>query len=409
MKSAKKCRFCATPLSRVMADLGSTPLANAYPPVAAPFESEVFLPLRALVCEKCLLVQLDEVPRPESVFQDYAYFSSFSDTWLKHCEGHAERMTRELKLGPASLVVEVASNDGYLLKYFKARGVPVHGVEPARNVAAVAEAAGIPTTAEFFGRALAEKLAASGKKADLILANNVLAHVPDINDFVSGFKALLKPSGRIAIEFPHMLRLLEKTEFDTIYHEHYSYLSLLSTRRVLEAHGLEVFAVEELPTHGGSLRVHARHADGEAPDASVAAILADERAAGLDKVETYERFGAKVSALRTALKTLLAGLKAEGKTVAGYGAPAKACTLLNYCGLGPETLDYTVDRSPHKQGKRIPGVRVPIFAPEKLRETRPDFVLVLPWNLKDEIVRQTAFIREWGGRHIVPVPEPKIL
>lgn len=411
MTAAHACRFCGAALSRTFADLGLTPLANSYVRADAADRGEAFLPLHAYVCGSCFLVQISEYQSPQAIFEDYAYFSSFSDSWLAHAKRYAEMITKRLDLGPKSLVVELASNDGYLLRNFKAAGIPCLGVEPAKNVAKAAVDGGIPTVSEFFGIALARRLAAEGRCADLLLGNNVLAHVPALNDFVAGMKVLLAPAGTITMEFPHLLRLVEQNQFDTIYHEHFSYFSFVAVERVFAKAGLVLFDVEELQTHGGSLRIYARHTDGDARPVTAAArdLATRERELGYERLETYDAFAEGVRRTKRDLLTLLIGLKREGKRVTAYGAPAKGNTLLNYCGVGPDFIDYTVDRSPHKQGTLLPGTRIPVRAPEALRETKPDFVLILPWNLRDEIVSQTAFIRDWGGRHIVPIPAPAIL
>jgi hypothetical protein len=412
--SGLACRFCGAPLSQVFVDLGVSPLANSYLEPEDLDKAEAFYPLAVYVCDQCLLVQLPEAERPEAIFSDYAYFSSFSDSWLRHARAYAEAMIERFGFGPGHQVIEIASNDGYLLRWFKERGVPVLGVEPAGNVAAAAEAAGIPTLVKFFGAATAREMVAEGKRADLLIGNNVLAHVPGLNDFVAGLKILLGPSGVLTLEFPHLLRLMDEDQFDTIYHEHYSYFSFATARKIFAAHGLTLFDVEELPTHGGSLRVYCRHARHD-EDASkpvgerVAALLAREEAAGLGRLETYRSFGERVQRVKWGLLRFLIATKEAGKSIAAYGAPAKGNTLLNYCGIRTDFLDYTVDRSPHKQGRYLPGVRIPIHGPDHLRETRPDFVLILPWNLKEEIVEQMADVRSWGGRFVVAIPEVKIL
>jgi SAM-dependent methyltransferase len=393
------CRFCRAPLEDVFADLGNSPLANSYLPPERLEAMEPFYPLRALVCGHCFLVQLEEFESPERIFSDYAYFSSYSKSWLEHARGYVELMIARLGLGEESQVVEVASNDGYLLQYFRAHGVPVLGVEPAANVAAVARGRGVPTLVEFFGRAAAATVAASSP-ADLVVANNVLAHVPDINDFVGGVKALLKPGGVVTMEFPHLLRLLQDKQWDTIYHEHFSYLSFLTASRVFEAHGLRLWDVEELSTHGGSLRIYGAHVDdrGHTPSQRAEQLHERERAAGLEQLSTYTAYAPGVAADKRQILSFLIALKDEGRRVVGYGAPAKGNTLLNYCGVRGDFLDYTVDVSPHKQGRFLPGSRLAIRAPEVLREERPDVVLILPWNLSEEIAREHAYIREWGGR-----------
>ena len=408
--SGPTCRFCSEPLSLTFCDLGMSPLSNAFVKPAQARRGETFYPLHAYVCGSCFLVQLEEFESPERIFGDYVYFSSYSDSWLDHCRRYADAMRERLKLGAHSLVVEVASNDGYLLQFFKQAGIPVLGIEPARNVAQEAERKGIPTLREFFGRALAERLAGEGRRADLIVANNVMAHVPDLNDFVAGLREALKPGGVLTVEFPHLLRLIEEHQFDTIYHEHFSYFSFGTACRVFERHGLAVHDVERLATHGGSLRVHASPAEAGRPASpGVAALLAEERTARLDNTQTYGSFAEQVKSTKRALLEFLIGVKRSGKRVAGYGAPAKGNTLLNYCGIRTDLLEYTVDRSPHKQGLLLPGTRIPVYAPEKIAETRPDYVLILPWNLKDEICQQMAGIRAWGGRFVLPIPEPAVL
>jgi SAM-dependent methyltransferase len=405
------CRFCGTPLSEVFVDLGASPLANSYLEPADLRRPEAFFPLCVYVCGACWLVQLPEAERPESIFSDYAYFSSFSDSWLEHAKTYAERMVGELELGGGSLVVEVASNDGYLLRWFRDRGVPVLGIEPAANVARAAEEAGIPSRVQFFGAETARQLAAEGVKADLLVGNNVLAHVPELNDFVAGLKIALAPSGVLTMEFPHLLRLMAEDQFDTIYHEHYSYFSLAAVLRVFAHHGLTLYDVEELATHGGSLRIFARHVEDSSRPVTLAIeeLLAREAAAGLERIETYRSFSGRVQAVKRRLLRFLIDAKEEGKSVVGYGAPAKGNTLLNYCGVRTDLLDYTVDRSPHKQGRYLPGTRIPIHAPERFAETRPDYVLILPWNLKEEIVGQMAHVRDWGGRFVVAIPEARVL
>ena len=387
-----------------------SPLANAFLSVGELNRGETFYPLHAYVCDGCYLVQLGEYAPPTEIFDDYAYFSSVSDSWVDHARRYAEGMVRRLELGPSHRVIEVASNDGYLLQFFQQAGVGVLGVEPAANVARVALARGIPTLVQFFGLEMARSLVDSGSRADLLVGNNVLAHVPDINDFVAGLRELLAPEGRATFEFPHLLRLMRETEFDTIYHEHFSYLSLLAVRRIFAAHGLTVVEVEELPTHGGSLRVHARRAEAAAAiDPSVARVLQAERAAGLDRVETYAAFQRSVLTAKRELLRFLITAKRQGHSVVAYGAAAKGNTLLNYCGIRNDFLDYVVDRSPHKQGRFLPGTRLPVYAPERISETRPDYILILPWNLREEIVRQMAHVHAWGCRFVVPIPTVRIL
>jgi SAM-dependent methyltransferase len=362
------------------------------------------------VCENCFLVQLEQYESPENIFSDYAYFSSYSDSWLKHCETYCEKMTTRLSLNGQTLVVEVASNDGYLLQYFVQRNIPVLGIEPAANVAKVAVERGVPTLVQFFGTKLARELAANGRCADLVLGNNVLAQVPDLNDFVEGLKTLLKPTGVLTLEFPHLQRLIQLNEFDTIYHEHFSYFSLLTTVRIMEVHGLRVFDVEELMTHGGSLRVYACRVEDQthAIEPSVSNLIAKEEKAGLASPDGYESFARQVKETKWALVEFLIDAARKGKSVAGYGAPGKSATLLNYCGIGRDSIEYTVDRSPYKQGRFLPGSHIPIYHPDRIRDTKPDYVVILPWNLKDEIMQQLQFIREWGGRFVVPIPKVAI-
>jgi SAM-dependent methyltransferase len=404
------CRFCGSELRATFADLGMSPHSNAFVAPDRAQEPEPFYPLHAYVCGNCRLVQLRQFATPESIFRNYLYFSSFSDTWLRHAEAYADSMISRLRLGAESQVVETASNDGYLLQFFQRRGVPVLGIEPAANVARVAIDKGIPTDIAFFGERTAERLRGAGIAPDLIVANNVMAHVPDLNDFVRGFKILLKPDGVITVEFPHLLRLMQENQFDTIYHEHFSYFSLLVVERVFAATGLRLFDVQRLPTHGGSLRVFSCHAESTAHDRSPAvdAILAEEIAAGLDEIAAYRGFAERVIETKCALLRFCIDARRDGASLAGYGAPAKGNTLLNYCGIGPELLPFTVDRSPHKQGMLLPGVHIPIRAPEAIFQERPDYVLILPWNLKYEIVEQMAGIRAWGGRFVVPIPEVQI-
>lgn len=403
------CRFCRAPLRRKFVDLGRAPLSNACLTAEQLRLPEPHYPLCAYVCEECLLVQVEEVAPVEQIFGDYLYFSSYSDAWLRHADAYAGHMTDELRLDAQSLVVEVASNDGYLLQYFRKRGVGVLGVEPAANVAAVAIGKGIATEVAYFGIETACRLAERGK-ADLICANNVLAHVPDLNGFVAGFSVLLKTSGIITVEIPHLLRLIAGTQFDTIYHEHFSYFSLLVVDRLFARHGLFVFDVDRLATHGGSLRVHACHAGANRQrTARYYAVLAEERAAGLDRMESYDCFNEAVVDAKCALLEFLIKARRAGELVVGYGAPAKGNTLLNYCGVGPELLAFTVDRNPHKQGRYLPGSQIPVFSPERILQIRPDYVLILPWNLRDEIVGQMHAVRDWGGRFVVPIPRAQVL
>src|SRR4030095_3591577 len=405
------CRFCGTSLHRTFVDLGVSPLANAYLEPQELQRMEPFYPLRVYVCDACYLVQLEEYQSPEQIFGDYAYFSSYSDSWLQHAREYTAHMIARFAFDASSQIVEIASNDGYLLRYFKERGMAVLGVEPARNVAEVAIEAGIPTIIEFFGTHTARSLAAQGKHADLLLGNNILAHVPALNDFVMGMKILLKPQGVITMEFPHLLCLMKGNQFDTIYHEHFSYFSFIVVEKIFAKHGLTVFDVKELPTHGGSLRIYTCHAEdaSKALTHRVQELRSRELRHGFDELETYTTFAEQVQATKRALLACLSTAKQEGKTVVGYGAPAKGNTLLNYCGIRTDFLDYTVDRSPHKQGRFLPGTHIPIYHPDKIKETRPDYLLILPWNLKDEIQEQMAHVREWGCRFVVPIPRVEVL
>lgn len=367
-------------------------------------------PLHVRVCEACLLVQLPEMESPTTIFGDYAYFSSYSELWLRHAEAFVARMVERLGLGPDSHVIEVASNDGYLLQYLARRGIPVLGIEPAANVARVAEERGVPTMVSFFGVDTARALVAAGREADLLVGNNVLAHVPDLADFVQGLAIALGPRGTITLEFPHVLRLIAERQFDTIYHEHFSYFSLLALEPVFAAHGLAVVDVERLATHGGSLRIYVRRlVDGVAESRAVEELRADEVAAGLDDLATYMGFGDAVAEVKRDLLRFLIEVRRDGRRVVGYGAPAKGNTLLNYCGVGTDLLEYTVDRSPHKQGLFLPGTRIPIHPPERILEDQPDYVLILPWNLREEIVDQLPQVRSWGGRFAVPVPRLSVV
>jgi 2-polyprenyl-3-methyl-5-hydroxy-6-metoxy-1,4-benzoquinol methylase len=400
------CHFCGAGLQRTFVDLGMSPLCETYPSAAELNRGETYYPLHVYVCERCFLVQLEEYESAENIFSDYAYFSSYSDSWLKHSENYCNAMVKRLGLNDRSFVVEVASNDGYLLQYFVKQNVPVLGIEPAANVAKVAIEKGVPSLVSFFGTQLAKELAGQGRCADLVLGNNVLAQVPDLNDFVEGLKILLKPHGVLTLEFPHLLQMIDRNEFDTIYHEHFSYFSMLTTARILEAHGLKVFDVEELPTHGGSLRVFACRAEDGTREIqpSVAKLIAKEQSARLDSPRGYEAFASQVKKTKLELLNFLLTAARQGKSVAGYGAPGKSATLLHYCGIGKDLIEYTVDRSPHKQGRFLPGSHIPIYHPDRIRETKPDYVVILPWNLKDEIMDQLQFIREWGGRFVVPIP-----
>jgi len=408
--ATKRCRFCGAGLKRTFVDLGMSPLCESFLSAADLNRGEMFYPLHVYVCEKCFLVQLEQYESPENIFSDYAYFSSYSDSWLKHAENYCRKMTARFGLTGKSLVIEIASNDGYLLQYFVKSHIPALGIEPAANVAKVAVEKGVPTLVKFFGTQLANSLVVEGRNADLVLGNNVLAQVPDLNDFVEGLKVLLKPEGVLTLEFPHLLRLMELNEFDTIYHEHFSYFSMLTTVQILEAHGMRVFDVEELPTHGGSLRVYGCRADAKTHPAGpkVRELIAAEESAGLGSVRGYENFASQVRETKWALVEFLLKAAREGESVAGYGAPGKSATLLNYCGIGRDLIAYTVDRSPYKQGRFLPGTHIPIYHPDRIRETKPKYVVILPWNLKDEIIGQLQYIREWGGRFVVPIPKVTI-
>jgi SAM-dependent methyltransferase len=410
MAAPSFCRFCGARLEDTFVDLGMSPLCESYVRPDRLSEPERLYPLHAWICRQCLLVQLDAIVPPEQIFSEYAYFSSYSDSWVAHARTFAEAVIQRFDLGAGSRIVEIASNDGYLLQHFVARGLDVLGIEPAANVAKVAETRGIPTEVQFFGRAVAVDLRSRRGRADLLIGNNVLAHVPDLNDFVSGLKELLSPDGAITMEFPHLVQLIEQNQFDTIYHEHFSYFSFLTAERILVAHGLRIFDVDELTTHGGSLRIYAEHAE-RSPDRQsdhVEQLRNRERSGGYDRIERYAGFADKVKAVKGSLLEFLTRAKTEGRRVAGYGAPGKGNTLLNYCGIGPDLVEYTVDRSPYKQGLYTPGMRIPIGPPERISETRPDYLLILPWNLKDEIMKQMAHIRQWGGRFVVPIPSVQV-
>nr|WP_239027876.1 class I SAM-dependent methyltransferase [Geomonas subterranea] len=398
-------------MTHTFCDLGMSPLSNAYLKAERLKGAEPFFPLHAYVCERCFLVQLEEFESPENIFSDYAYFSSYSASWLKHAENYTIEMIERFGFNAAHQVIEIASNDGYLLQYFKERSIPVLGIEPAANVAEVAREKGIPTRVCFFGTGTARSIVAEGGQADLLLGNNVLAHVPDLNDFVAGLKIVLKDDGVITMEFPHLLRLMEKNQFDTIYHEHFSYFSLITVVQVFRKHGLSVFDVQELATHGGSLRIFACH-EGNADKAatnSVEALLAREAEAGLSSLSTYLSFGEKVRETKRSLLQFLIQAKKEGKKIACYGAAAKGNTLLNYCGIRSDFIDFVVDLSPHKQGLFLPGTHLPINHPDRVREEKPDYLLILPWNIKDEITTQMSYIREWGGQFVVPIPSVEVL
>jgi SAM-dependent methyltransferase len=401
-----QCRFCGNPLEYTFVDLGMSPLSNSYIDSERLLEMEPFFPLKAYVCQHCFLVQLPAFNSSEEIFSDYAYFSSYSDSWLAHCREFTDQAIERFNLGSQSQVIEIASNDGYLLQYFQQAGIPVLGIEPAENVAKVAIEAGIDSVVEFFCRNLAVRLKERNLKADLLVGNNVLAHVPDLNDFVAGLKIILSPDGVISMEFPHLLQLIDNNQFDTIYHEHFSYYSFLTVREVFLAHGLKLFDVEQLATHGGSLRIYGCHLDQDNYPVTERArqLLATEKERGLDCVETYVKFSDQVRNTKQAILKFMIDIGEKGHTIAGYGAPAKGNTLLNYCGIQTDMLPYTVDRSPHKQNQYLPGTRIPIFAPEKILEEQPDYVLILPWNIKEEIMKQMEQVQGWGGRFVTFIP-----
>ena len=410
-EAGSACMSCGATLRYTFVDLGMSPLCESYVPAEKLNHMEPFYPLRVYVCERCFLVQLEEYVSPAEIFSEYAYFSSYAESWVEHMRRYADAITDRLRLGPSSYVVEVASNDGYLLQHFVKKGIPVLGIEPAANVAKVAIEKGVPTLVKFFGERTARELAASGRQPDLICGATVLAQVPDVNDFVTGLAVLLTPGGVVTIEFPHLMRLMADAQFDTIYHEHFSYFSFLAAERIFAAQGLVLYDVEELTTHGGSLRVYARHAADEAKPitARVRELRQREIDAGLTRLETYASFGERVKETKRKLLEFLIAAKRSGKTIAGYGAPGKGNTLLNYCGIRTDFIDFTVDRNEYKQGKFLPGTHIPIHGPDRIREAKPDYVLVLPWNFKDEIMKQMAHIREWGGKFVIPIPQVSVI
>jgi 2-polyprenyl-3-methyl-5-hydroxy-6-metoxy-1,4-benzoquinol methylase len=408
----RQCRFCRTPLKNIFIDLGVSPLANSYLRAVDLLRSEPFYPLQVYVCANCFLVQLEELGKPGEIFSDYMYFSSFSDSWLEHARHFAEMAIERFGLQHNSRVVEIGSNDGYLLRFFKENGIAVLGVEPADNVARAAVEQGIETLVRFFDSSLAAELAKEGRGADLLVGNNVLAHIPHTNDLMVGLKKLLNPGGVISMEFPHLLSLMLENQFDTIYHEHYSYYSLTTAQKIFKAHGLLIFDAEHLSTHGGSLRIYACHVEDHAKDGKrfgkskrLSELLKEEAGQGLNNLERYEDFAEQVRAVKREILKYLIAIKEQGKTIAAYGAPAKGNTLLNYCGIGTDFIDYTVDRNPHKQGLYLPGSRIPVFGPEKIFETKPDYLIILPWNLREEVMAQMSAIRQWGGRFVVLIPE----
>jgi hypothetical protein len=406
-----KCRFCNSSLQHTLVDLGMSPLCESFLKAEQLNQMEPFYPLKVYVCSDCFLAQLEEYVSPEHIFTEYAYFSSYSDSWLQHASDYTNLMIEKYRLDSKSRVIELASNDGYLLQYFVRKGIPSLGIEPAKNVAKVAVEKGIPTITQFFGVNLANQMARDGIQADILLGNNVLAQVPDINDFVGGMKISLKTGGIITMEFPHLLRLIEGNQFDTIYHEHFSYFSFIAVERIFAAHGITLFDVEELKTHGGSIRIFGRHVEDTAKPVSARVLEMKDREirGGYDKMDVYSTFAKKVEETKWNLLQILIDVKQQGKRIVGYGAPGKGNTLLNYCGIRSDFLDYTVDRNPYKHGRFTPGTHIAIFPPDRIGEDRPDYLFILPWNLKDEIVQQMSFIREWGGKFIVPIPEPIIM
>ena len=406
-----QCRFCNTPLHFTFVDLGMSPLCQTVIREDQRNLMEPFYPLHTYVCDECYLVQLEEYVKPADIFTEYAYFSAYSDSWLSHASNYVDMISERLELDEKSSVVELASNDGYLLQYFVKKGIPALGIEPAANVAKAAVERGVETIVEFFGAELATRLRSEGKKANLILGNNVLAQVPDINSFVEGIKILLAPGGVVTIEFPHLLKLMNENQFDTIYHEHFSYFSFATTSRIFAAHGMTLFDVDELPTHGGSLRIYGRHTDDESKPMTSRAkdLLEREAAAGLGGLDAYRQFREQVEATKRDLLEFLIEKRREGKSIIGYGAPGKGNTLLNYCGIRTDFLEYTVDRNPYKQGTYLPGTHIPVHKPEKIAETKPDYILILPWNLKDEIAAQLAYTADWGCKIVVPIPRVQVL
>lgn len=406
----RPCRSCGAELKHTFVDLGMSPLANSNVEIAKRDQMEPFYPLHTYVCQECFLVQIEEFESPQHIFGEYAYLSSFSESWVQHAQRYVDMIVERRGLGPDSQVVEIASNDGYLLQFVVAKKIKALGIEPAANIAKIANEKGIPTESRFFGAETARDLVSRGIKADLIAANNVLAHVPDLNDFIKGFSILLKPDGIVTCEFPHLLQLMHGCEFDTIYHEHFSYFSLLAVSKAFARHGMAIVDVEELPTHGGSLRIFVAHADGPSNTVGprVTDLLRREREAGLATLGPYLSFSTQAEAAKRGLLQFLIEAKSTGKSIVGYGAPAKGNTLLNYCGARSDFIDYVVDRNPLKQGRLLPGTRIPIHDPAKIKETRPDYLLLLPWNLKDEIIAQMAYVREWGCKFVTPLPQVRL-
>lgn len=405
-----KCRFCNSILSKIFIDLGMSPLANSFLKKNE-FGKEKLYPLCVFVCEKCFLVQVEEIETPKNIFSDYVYFSSYSESWLKHAKSFVEMIIPRFNLTSNSSVIEIASNDGYLLQYFKEKNIPVMGIEPAENIAQTAIGKGIPTLVKFFDTKIATDLTNNGKQADLIVGNNVLAHVPTLNDFIKSLKILLKPNGIITLEFPHLLQLMKHNQFDTIYHEHFSYFSLITLQKIFSFHGLKIFDVDELSPHGGLLRIYLTHKENNAfsTTKNIDLLIAKEKEYGLDQISTYDNFSKKAISVKSKLVEFLTNAKNNSKKVVCYGAPAKGNTLLNYCKISSDLIEYAVDKSPHKQKLFLPGTHIPIFSPDKIKETKPDYILILPWNLKDEIINQMKFIRNWGCKFVVPIPEVKIV
>lgn len=406
------CRFCNNPLDKVFIDLINSPASNSFLTKEQLNEPETFYPLKVFVCDRCRLVQVDEYKKSDAIFNsEYVYFSSFSTSWLAHCKAYSDLMVRRFNFDSSSLIVEIASNDGYLLQYFNEKQIPVLGIEPTKNTAEVAIGKGIPTVTEFFGVKLAKDLVAEGKKADLLLGNNVLAHVPDILDFVAGMKIMLSENGVITMEFPHLVQLIDNNQFDTIYHEHFSYLSFYTVKQIFEANGLEMFDVEEIPTHGGSLRIYAKHLDDQTKDISpnVQALINKEIEKGILSDSYYTGFQSKAETIKSDLWMFLLDQKKKGKKVAAYGAAAKGNTLLNYCGIKSDLIDFVVDANPHKQDKYLPASHIPVVNEEYLRVEKPDFIIILPWNIKEEIMQQLSYIKSWNAKFVVAIPGLEII
>ncbi|HAZ10386.1 MAG TPA: SAM-dependent methyltransferase [Candidatus Omnitrophica bacterium] len=406
-----KCRFCNKQINQLFLSLGSSPLANSYLTKEQLHKMEPFYPLEVYICGNCLLVQLQEFESPENIFGNYSYMSSYSNTWLKHAKEYVDKAIDCFGINRHSFVIEIASNDGYLLQYFVQRGVPVLGIEPASNVAEIARKKGVPTESVFFGVEIAKQLASKGKFADLLLGNNVLAHVPDLNNFVKGLKIILKPDGIITMEFPHLMNLINNVQFDTIYHEHFSYFSFFTVEKVFLDHGLVIFDVEELTTHGGSLRIYARHKENKIPAVSdrVRKLRQQEKKMGCCSINYYNCFNDKVKEAKREILKFLVKAKDNKKVIVAYGAPAKGNTLINYCGIKTDLIDYTVDKNPHKQGLFLPGSHIPIEHPDKIKQTKPDYIFILPWNIKDEIIEQLSFVKDWGAEFIIPIPEIQVI